>query len=208
MAIYKDLNDYEIMYLVEENDEDAEMILLEKYKPIIFKIASQYKKEAKKCGLEIDDLVQEGYLGLYSAIQTYNSSNNVLFYTYAIFSIRSKILNCLTSSNAMKNRGFNQSISLFKNISGGNDGILMDILEDENALLPHLKLDEHEMEIKIHEFMLSLDFSYSMIFELKINGFKNNDIANLLDFSMKYVSNVLFRIRKKLQFYLDSSDSF
>ena len=205
MAIYKDLNDYEVMYLVEENDENANELLLDKYKPIIIKIASQYKNVARNCGLEIDDLIQEGYLGLYNAIQTYDSNNNVLFYTYAIISIRSRILNSLTLKNAIKHQGQNHSVSLFNQISGGdNDVILMDILEDKNAILPDIMLEEDEIRNTVHNFLLSLDFSYSLIFELKMNGFKNQDIVELLDFSLKYVSNALFRIRKKFQQYLEN----
>lgn len=203
MAIYKDLNDYEVMYLVEENDEDANEILFDKYKPIILKIASQYQKEAKKYGLEMDDLIQEGYLGLYNAIQTYDSKNNVLFYTYAIISIRSKILNSLTIKGASKHQVLNQGISLFQQLANSDDGILMDILEDKNALLPHLMVQEKEFGSIIYDFLLSLDFPHSMIFELKMNGFKNSDIVELLDLPLKYVSNSLFHIRKRLKAYLE-----
>ena len=204
MAIYKDLNDYEVMYLVEENNEDAKELLFEKYKPIVLKIASQYKNEAIRYGLEMDDLIQEGYLGLYSAIQTYDVNNEVLFYTYAIICIRSKILNSLTVTGAGKHKGLNQGVSLFSQISATDDVILMDILEDKNAVLPHLMLEENEMENIIRGFLLSLDFSHSLILELKMNGFKNNDIVELLDMPLKYVSNALFQIRRKLRTYLDT----
>ena len=202
MAIYKDLNDYEVMYLVEENDEDAKELLFDKYKPIVFKIASQYKDEAKKYGLEIEDLIQEGYLGLYSAIQTYDSNNDVLFYTYAIISIRSKILNSLTVKSAGKHKSLNQGISLSSQVSVGDDVFLIDVLEDKNAILPHLMVEENEIELMVHDFLLSLEFSHSLIFELKLNGFKNKDIVELLDLPLKYVSNTLFQIRKKMREYL------
>lgn len=202
MGVYRDLNDYEVMYLVEEQDENANELLFEKYRPIVIKIASQYKDEAKKCGLEIEDLVQEGYLGLYSAIQTYDSNNNVLFYTYALISIRSKILNSLTLKGAIKHRSLNQGVSLSNILSSMDDVVLMDVLEDKNAVQPHLMVEENEFEKIIHNFLLSLEFSHSLILELKMNGFKNGDIVKLLDLPLKYVSNVLFHIRKKLREYL------
>lgn len=204
MAIYKDLNDYEIMYLVEENDEYASEVLFDKYRPIILKIASQYKNEAKKYGLEMDDLVQEGYLGLYNAIQTYDSNNDVLFYTYALVSIRSKILNILTIRGAGKNRLLNQAVSLSSEVSGIDDVSLIDILEDKSVLLPHFILEENEFSNVIHDFLLSIDFDKALIFELKLNGFKNIDIAELLNVQIKYVSNTLFRIRKQFKQYLNS----
>lgn len=203
MGVYRDLNDYEIMYLIEEQDESAKELLFEKYRPIVLKIASYYKSEAKKCGLEMDDLVQEGYLGLYGAIQTFDSSNNVLFYTYALVSVRSKILNVLTIRNAVKHRTLNESVSLSKPISGGDEGSLIDVLEDKSALMPHLMVEENEIERIIHDFILSLEFSHALIFELKMNGFKNSDIVQLLDIQLKTVSNILFQIRKKLREYLE-----
>ena len=65
MSTYRDLNDYEIMYLVEEENDDARELLFEKYKPIIYRLAISYQKEAKQYGLELEDLIQEA-----------NSNNN------------------------------------------------------------------------------------------------------------------------------------
>lgn len=202
MGMYRDFNDYEVMYLVEEQNEDAREILFQKYKPIILKLAYQYQNEARLYGLEVDDIIQEAYLGLYQAIQTYDSNNNVLFYTYAMISIRSKILNCLTMKKADKHKHLNQGISLFHPLSMVEDGSLIDILEDKKALLPHLMVEEKELKVVIHNFLLTLDFLSACVFELKMNGFQNQDIMKLLDVSLKSVSNILFRVRKKLKDYL------
>lgn len=203
MNTYRDLNDYEVMYLVEDQDESAKELLFDKYRPIILKIAAHYKNDAKKCGLEMDDLVQEGYLGLYSAIQTFDESNNVLFYTYALVSIKSKMLNILTVTSANKHNALNQGISLSRPISIDSNDCLFDVLENKNAVPPHLIVQENEVEQIFHKFLLSLDFSHSLVFELKMNGFKNSDIMKLLDIPLKRVSNILFQIRKKLRKYLE-----
>lgn len=202
MGDYKDFNDYEVMYLVEENDENAKDVLYEKYRPLIVSIASQYQKEAKEYGIELDDLVQEGFIGLYSASKNYNSKMNVKFYTYALVSIRSKILNCLNTKNTYKHIYLNQSISLFQPLADFNQFTLMDALEDKNAVIPHFLVEESEFEDNIKTYLYSLDFPHSLVFELKINGFRNVDISKLLDFSTKKVSNILFSIRKDFQRYL------
>lgn len=202
MATYKDLNDYEVMYLVEENNEDAKEVLFCKYKPLILKMAYHYQKEAKTCGLEIDDLVQEAYLGLYYAIQTYDANNDALFYTYAVIAIKSKILNCIKGKSSMKHKCLNQGISLCQPSSNLEDGMLFDFIEDKNALLPHLMVEENEMSSKIRRFLLTLDFPQSCVFELKMSGFQNKDIAKLLVLPLKTVSNLLFQIRNKLKNYL------
>lgn len=202
MAIYKDLNDYEVMYLVEEQDENAKNILFEKYQPVVVAIASQYKKEAIRCGLELDDLIQEGFVGLYSAMQNYNSTINVKFYTYATISIRGKILNYLSSKNRYKYAHLNQSISLSNMVSSDSQFSLWDVLENKEALQPHLEVENRELEKQIHQFLLSLQSPQSFIFELKLNGFGNSDISALLDLPLKYVANILFRLRRELRTYL------
>lgn len=198
MAIYKDLNDYEIMYLIEEN-ENARDLLFEKYRPVVIKIASHYKEQAKICGLEMEDLIQEGYLGLYGAIKNYNSNNNTLFYTYAYVSIRSKILNSITSRSNDKHKCLNQSLSLFQPLICMKDNILMDFIEDKNELSPDFKVEEKQFENLIEDFLFSLEFPESLVFELKMNGFKNKDISELLDIPSKNVCNILFRTRKQLK---------
>ena len=187
------------MYMVEEDNEDASNLLFDKYRPIILKIASYYFKEAKKYGLEYDDLVQEGYFGLYSAIKNYNSKENAVFYTYAILCIRSKILNCLRTYNADRYLSLNNSISLYENVYSVDDSNLIDLIEDKNAILPLNILENYELEIQIKDFLYLLNFSQASVFELKLNGFRSYEISKLLDISKKEVSNILFRIRKKIR---------
>lgn len=200
MGIYRDLNDYEIIYMIEESDE-AQDLLFEKYRPIIINIASKYKLEAKSLGLELDDLIQEGYVGLYSAIRKYNPNQNVLFYTYALVSIRSKILNCLKINGALKFQNLNKSISLSKPVFNDDDLSLIDYIVDKSAINPNTVIEEIETIDHITNFMYSLDIDVACFFELNLNGFSNTDISKLMDCSYKRVANNLFRIRKKLNQY-------
>lgn len=205
MGMYKDLNDYEIMYLVEENDDIANELLFEKYRPIILNIAIKYKEEAKKYGLELDDLIQEGYVGLYNAMKTYNQNKDSLFYTYALISIRSKILNLIRCNNNCKNSALNNSLSLYEKSVNFNDISLLDVISDEKCINPSDNLLEKEFNSIIADFLYSLDFNYALIFELRLNGFCNKDISLLLDVSNRSVTNNIFRINKKLKNYLNKN---
>lgn len=57
---YKQVNDYEVISMIRENDDDARDIMYQKYLPVIRKGASKYFFDVKKHGVEFDDLVQEG----------------------------------------------------------------------------------------------------------------------------------------------------
>ena len=68
---YKHVNDYEKLYLIGENDEDSINLIYEKYKPIVVSLAKKYyAKMNYHCG-ELDDFIQEGYIGLDRAIRSF-----------------------------------------------------------------------------------------------------------------------------------------
>lgn len=202
MGTYRDLNDYELMYMVEEND-DAKELLFDKYKPIVKKMASKYRLEASKVGLEVEDLIQEGYIGLISAIKNYNPDDDALFYTYAVISIKSKLLNCIRMSSCKKHYCLNQSISLSKPISVDSDLIILDFIEDTNTEIPDLVVYENQISSLLKDSLYNLEIIAAGIFELTMNGFSNGDIAILLGVSNKTVYNYLFKIRKKIRKSLD-----
>ena len=124
------------------------------------------------------------------------------FYTYAILTIRSKIINFLNTRNNYKHMCLNQSISLFEPLHNFNQFTLIDAIEDKNAVLPHVLIDDIFFQEKIKQYLYSLKSPHSYIFELKLNGFKNHDICELLELNSKKVSNILLYVRKDFQSYL------
>lgn len=60
--------------------------LWDEYRPFIYKIALQYSGYA-----EMDDLMQEGYLGLYSAAIRFDQNAGASFLTYVAFWIRQRM---------------------------------------------------------------------------------------------------------------------
>ena len=62
--MYKEYNDYELLDFVAENNEDAINIIHKKYEPRVINMAKEYFSSNTNLGLEINDLIQEGRLGL------------------------------------------------------------------------------------------------------------------------------------------------
>ena len=83
-------NDYELLYMVRENDEFSSRILLEKYYPIIKNISIEYYNKYKNFGYDLEDFIQEALLAFYKAVDTFNENRNVLFYTYLCVCIHRK----------------------------------------------------------------------------------------------------------------------
>ena len=77
---YKDLNDYELVYRIRENDIEAENLMISKYEPVLNKVARKYLGIVENVGADIDDLVQEGRIALIKAVDTFDLKKDLLFY--------------------------------------------------------------------------------------------------------------------------------
>lgn len=181
-------NDYELMYMVKENEEALECVL-RKYEPLFRKLAYSFAFKYKKIGLDVEDIIQQCRIIFCKAVDLYDQNNDVLFYTF--------LLLCLK-------RGI---ISYVKRCSSESDINYMDYEKYDNLDYFASSYDayenyiDYEDQYSIIEFKNSLKFLDAQIFELRYNGFSYKDIASLLEIEEKKVDNILFKIRKKLEKY-------
>ncbi len=193
---YKEVNDNELIYLCNENNEDAENMIIEKYKPCILNILKEYLKEYNIIGMEVADLYQEGLIGLIHAIKTYDSNIDVKFYTYACACIKTSIMSSIRHTFRQKNRILNNSYSLDKLIEDTGSSFY-DIVKDDRNDPTKILLDNEENISLINEIKNKLSKNERIVFELKLKCLNNQEIAHLIDKDKKYVENVMFRINKK-----------
>ena len=195
---YKTLNDNELVYLCAENNEDAANILIEKYKNCILATLKEYLKEYNVVGMEISDLYQEGLIGLIHAINTFDENKEVTFYTYANACIKSTLISAMRNSFRMKNRILNNSFPLDKIVNDTNYNyyeIFNDVSTDPDKLI----FKEEEKNEKINKIKSKLSKNEKNIFELRLSGLNNSEVAELIDKDKKYVENAMFRISKKFK---------
>lgn len=193
---YRDLNDNELVYLCAENNEDAMNLIVNKYKNCILMILKEYLKEYNIIGVEVADLYQEGLIGLMHAIHSYNPTRDVLFYTYANACIRTSLISAIRQTFRQKNRILNYSYSLDKIFEDSGDNFY-EILKDESYEPNKLLLSSEEENELINKLKSKLSKSELAIFELRLKGLSNGEIATLIDKDTKYIENSLFRIKRK-----------
>ena len=193
---YKGLNDNELIYLCNENNEDAQLAVINKYRPIILSTLKDYLKEYNIIGLEMADLYQEGLIGLIHAIKTYDEKKDILFYTYAIACIKTSMMSGIRQAFRKKNRILNNSYSLDKLIEESNN-TFYDFVKAENSDPNEILLNNEEKDSLINTVKNKLSKSERVIFELKLKGLNNTEISDLIDKDKKYVENTMFRINKK-----------
>ena len=96
------------------------------------------------------------------------------------------------------NSAYSLDYELFDNIN------VLDIVEDQNILHnPFGYLYNELTNTNLINFKHTLSTNESMVFELRYNGFKYKEIANLLDVSLSCVDNCIHRIKTKLKKYLN-----
>lgn len=193
---YKDLNDNELVYLCAENNEEAINLIVNKYKNCILMTLKEYLKEYNIIGVEVADLYQEGLIGLVHAIHSYNPTRDVLFYTYANACIRTSLMSAIRQTFRQKNRILNYSYSLDKIFEDSGDNFY-EILKDESYEPNKLLLSSEEENELMNKLKSKLSKSELSIFELKLKGLSNGEIASLIDKDTKYIENSLFRIKRK-----------
>lgn len=194
---YKGVNDYELLYLVGENNEEVYNSIYAKYKPLIHRMAKTLCESYKSALVEYDDLFQEGMYGLNNAIKSFNGKSGSLFYTLAKLCISREMNGYVAKMLRGKNMILSSAVSFDTPISK-NGFVVEDTLYSHDDSV-ELQFESIEMEKYILDLKYELKDEYMPVYELKLNGFSNAAIATLLDLRYKDVDNYLRSIKKTLR---------
>ena len=178
-------NDYELLYLAKENNEEAVKILYKKYYNLLHIKAEKYHKFPK---INKEDLFNEAILAFYSAIDSYEDDTK--FITYLNVCIDSALTNYCKSHNRYKNKVLNESKSLFEeNLSA---------LEDNKLNPENIIMEETEYQILKEKIISALTWKEELIFVLKVQNYTTKEIAEITDNNLKSIYNIIKRIRNKI----------
>lgn len=194
--MYREIDDYEILYMIQENNDYYELIL-EKYKPLIITICKQRLSGIKEMGYELEDLMQIANMAVYEAIKTYSEYENAKFYTYVAKCIHNKLNVELRNNSSDKKKALNTAISYDANIPGTNTP-LIDILEDKTVINPYQYLDIKELKDKYVYYLNSLPFEVAGVYQLRLQGFNQAEIQTLLNINELAYERCLKTIKRRL----------
>lgn len=191
---YKNFNDYELLDHIYSCDEDANEIMIYKYRPLTINLA---KKLIKYCngGIDLNDLIQEGLVGLNEAINTFREDKETNFGTYARLCIERRMYSVVKSTRTYKNKILNESISLEYEDDVNIDRFLIDNSNNPSDMLEENAYQE-EILNKLNEQLTDLE---RQVFELKKNYFNYKEIADILEKDPKVIDNTIQRIKTKLK---------
>ena len=192
---YKDMSDEDLINVIKSGDKSALEFLISKYKELVNMKVSKFFM----IGAEKEDIVQEGLIGLFKAIKSYNPDKQNSFKTFANLCIERQLITAIKSSNRQKHMPLNSYLSL--NTAAYE--------EDEDSSLLEV-FDAHQMEdpldtITKKEYYQTvenaIDKSLSdfekQVLNCYIQGESYVQIAEKLDTPVKSIDNAIQRIRKK-----------
>lgn len=190
-------NDYELISLAKEGNEDAINIIYQKYKPIIVSKSKEAIVRASHHGIEISDIMQEGYIGLDEAINDFSETDNASFYTFAILCINRQIINYLRKTTGGKDKILNEAVAIDEYVEKS----MKDDFDAEFSLI----FKEFEKKI-IKQIEISLTDFEKEVFKLKMDGYNFDEIANTLNKDIKSIYNTFHRIKAKIRKIMDEDD--
>ena len=108
MSHYDDYSDEELISRLRSGESGISDYLMEKYKELV-----RYKARAMfLIGGETDDLIQEGMIGLFKAVQNYQPDKDTSFQTFATLCIDRQLYSAIQNSNRQKHMPLNSYVSL------------------------------------------------------------------------------------------------
>ncbi len=197
--MYKDINDYELLDQVADN-EIATETLFDKYKPLIIGMAKKKYFANQTSGLDLNDLIQEAMIGFSTSINTYDQNKDAIFFTYARTCINRRLIQTINSANRLKHQILNESLSVdnlnLEDISS------TELLSDNSNNPENLLIDDENTREIINKIEKELTSLEKQVFELKTDGFNYKEIAEILHKNPKSIDNANARIKKKAEKYL------
>ncbi len=177
-----------LIFSAQNGDENAVDEIFKNFKTKVKAIARGYFL----IGGDLDDLVQEGMIGLFKAIKSFDKNKSDDFNAFALMCVNREIINCIKKNNSDKNKTLNYTVSL--------DGIAQNYLANISPESIVLDREENGLLLKAIDEQLS-DFEKKAVLSY-IEGFSYSEIAEQNGVTAKAVDNALQRARTKLAGFL------
>ena len=195
MTKYNMLSDDDLLRLIRMGDKDAEEYLIIKYTPLV----NNEVRTMFLVGAEIEDLAQEGMIGLFQAIRDYSDKTGAAFSTFAYKCIKNRCMTAITTANRKKHSPLNTYISFFYN-DDEFDGDEKSVISDDGINNPEsIYLRREKLEKMYEEMEMKLSFLEKKVVDFYLEGLSRREIAERLGKSEKSVDNALTRIHNKLK---------
>lgn len=195
-CIYQNMEDEQIAVRAKE-DASAMDYLLNKYNTVV----KQETRTMYLLGGETEDLIQEGMIGLFQAVQRFDPARQVKFSTFARLCIDRKLYTAVTASNRKKNDALNYAMSIDddKETDGGVSYTLGESLMSDQDTNPESYIIAEENRTDLERLLAGClsKMEYQVISYYR-NGISYTEIAQKMNRTPKAIDNAIQRARNKI----------
>lgn len=191
------VSEKELLQRLPDNDPVAKATLIEHNLRLVVYIARKFENT----GINIEDLVSIGSIGLIKAVNTFKIDKNIKLATYASRCIENEILMFLRKNNRTRSEiSFDEPLNVDWD---GNELLLSDVLGTEDDIITK------DLEKKVNKQLLinalsTLNLREKKIMELRFGLIDKDertqkDVADMLGISQSYISRLEKKIIRRLQ---------
>lgn len=183
---FENMSDNELMAVIKSGNLDAFNELSRRFDWLVRLKAGSYMDIS---ATEQEDLMQEGYLGLFFAAKSYKDSLGASFKSYAGICISNRMVSAYRKYQAKKSMVLTDSLNF----------------EEDSSLIYHEETPERIYEIKENIDDINKQIASCLsTFELKVltyylSGIKRTDVELKTGIALKSYDNAINRIRRKLR---------
>ena len=192
---YNNMSDEDLIQVIKSGDKFALEFLITKYKELVNMKVSKFFM----IGAEKEDIVQEGLIGLFKAVKSFNPDKQNSFKTFANLCIERQLITAIKSSNRQKHMPLNSYLSLNTTAyEDDEDSNLLDIFDAHQIEDPLDTITKKEYYKTVENAIdKSLSDFEKQVLSRYMQGESYVQIAEKLDTPVKSIDNAIQRIRKK-----------
>lgn len=191
---YKDITDEHLIEQLRNGQTNVMDYLMEKYKNLVRKRANALYL----IGGETEDLIQEGMIGLFKAIQDYQADKEVSFYHFAELCINRQMYTAVEASQRKKHAPLNTYIPL--DARQEKDGVYLETGSHPQTSDPEtLFISQETIRLLLKQASERLSPMEHQVLVLYLDGMNYHQIAEHMGKTPKAVDNALQRIRGKIR---------
>ena len=186
------MNEYELIYLAQEEKEgEARDRLYKNYEALINLKTKDYITLNGNQGLDISDIKLELKYVFEKAVDSYNPDSSASFKTFLITLINNFLKNYKRDNERLKNKYLNESVSIY-DVNGID---YSNVLYRDEDLIENVIFDNN---LDANDIYNNFNSKEKELIELIRKGYTFKEVASILDKDIKYVYNVVYHIRNKI----------
>lgn len=198
-----DWTDEELVARAKNGDSEATRRILTRYHYFVRLKANSYFL----AGGDGDDLIQEGYIGLFKAIRDYEHGRSTSFRSFAELCVTRQIITAIKTASRQKHLPLNTYVSFSHSPSSADfdSRTLADVIPSGRTSDPVQQVISSEEVVSLTDCLVRLLSPLeSQVLKYYLEGNSYEAIAAQIDHDTKTVDNALQRIKRKVMMHLES----